>query len=58
MSPQAFRAEQVHGNLIPAEFIKLCNKLGMDGAAHGARLFAAFDIDGDGFLDFRETFIG
>ena len=53
-----FRAESWAGTLVPQEFARVLDRLGLDGEAIGPKLFAAFDQDGNGELDFRELFLG
>ena len=55
---RVFRSESWQGTLTLVEFERFLNKLGLDGQALGSRLFAAFDGDANGYLDWKEVFIG
>ena len=58
MLERVFRSESWQGTLTLVEFERFLNKLGLDGQALGSRLFAAFDGDANGYLDWKEVFIG
>ena len=55
---RAFDSEAWAGTLSVGDFERLLNQLGLDGRTIGLRLFTAFDQDQNGFLDFRELFVG
>ena len=55
---QVFHSEAWAGTLIPSEFARVLDKLGLDGNKLSAKLFHAFDLDNSGHLDFKEVFIG
>ena len=55
---RVFRSEAWGGTLVLSEFERVLSKLGVDGRAVGRGLFAAFDTDNSGTLDFKEMFIG
>jgi len=53
-----FRSESWTDELTLVQFLRVLEKLGIDGSMVGPRLFDAFDIDGSNTLDYRELFIG
>ena len=55
---RVFHSEAWAGTLIPSEFARVLDKLGLDGKGIGNKLFHAFDLDNSGHLDFKEVFIG
>jgi len=55
---RAFTSESWASTLNLAEFERVLIKLGLDGRTIGSALFSCFDLDGSGYLDFREVFLG
>jgi Ca2+-binding EF-hand superfamily protein len=55
---RVFKSESWGGTLVLSEFLRALDKLELNSGAIGAALFDAFDLDKNGYLEFREMFLG